>query len=234
MNTSANLDRCLAYLESQAGPQTKPRPVVNPPTITLSRLTGSGGLAIADRLAEILQQRRPAEPAPWTVFHRSLIEKVLAEHHMPKDFARFMPEKRVSYIQDTLEELFGLHPSASALVTQMSETILHLAEAGNCILVGRGAHVVLAKCNTSLHVRLVGSLDKRIHRIAKAQNLEPAVAKEYIKTEDAARRRYLKSYFDSDIDDPLNYHLVLNTDAFSISDAAEVIAAAVLRQFPVE
>jgi diguanylate cyclase (GGDEF)-like protein len=45
----------------------------------------------------------------------------------------------MSEITDTLDELLGLHPPAWTLVRQMTETILHLAEMGNVILVGRGA-----------------------------------------------------------------------------------------------
>lgn len=231
MKTTPNFEQCLTYLETQIGTSAQWRPAARAPTITLSRMTGSGGLAMAERLACILQQRQPTTPAPWTVFSRSLIERVLTEHHLPSEFSRFIPENRVSYIKDTLEELFGLHPSASALVTQISETILRLAEIGHCILVGRGANIILAKCNSALHVRLVGSLDRRIERVAKDQQLEPAVAREYIKTEDAARRRYLRSYFDADIDDPLRYHLVINTDALDVDATAELIADAVLKKF---
>ncbi len=232
MNDSVTFSRCLSYLESQLGPKQTARAAVRPPTITLSRSTGSGGLAIADRLAELLQARRPAEPAPWTVFHRSLIEKVLAEHHLPSGFSRFVPENRVSYIQDTLEELFGLHPSASAMVTQIAETILSLAEIGNCIVVGRGAHIVLAKCQTAFHVRLVGTLEKRIERIVASRQMDATAAREAIETEDAGRRRYLKTYFDTDIDDALKYSLVINTDSFTPETVAELIADAVLRRFP--
>ncbi len=227
-----HLARCLTYLETQIGPRpTRPYPP-RPPTVTLSRMTGSGGLAIADRLAELLQEGRPASPAPWTVFHRELIEKVLAEHHLPSELSRFMPEDRVSYITDTVEELLGLHPSASSMVTQVVETVLHLAELGNCILVGRGAHIVLAQCDTAFHVRLVGSLERRVQRLAESRNLDAREARELIQTEDTARRRYLKTYMDADVDDPLAYHLTLNTDSFDATAAARVIASTVVERFP--
>lgn len=232
MNTTATFSRCLTYLETQIGPQSARPSTTRAPTITLSRMTGSGGIDVADKLAEILQARRPAQPAPWTVFHAALIEKVIADHHLPKDFSKFMPENRVSYIEDTLEELFGLHPSSSAMITQIAETILRLAELGNCILVGRGAHVVLARLDSVLSVRLIGSLERRIQRVAGIQKIEPEQAREFIRTEDGARRRYLKTYFDSDIADPLNYDLVLNTDDFGVDGCAEVIAGAVMTRFP--
>jgi len=38
--------------------------------------------------------------------------------------------------------LFGLRPPSWVLVPQVAETILHLADAGHVILIGRGAAVV--------------------------------------------------------------------------------------------
>ncbi|MGE3309141.1 MAG: AAA family ATPase [Limisphaerales bacterium] len=232
MSTTPHLTRCLTFLETQIGPQAARQYPSKPPTVTISRMTGTGGIAIADRLAERLQECRPAEPAPWTVFHRTLIEKVLVEHHLPSEMSRFMPEDRVSYITDTVEELLGLHPSASSMVTQVMETILHLAELGNCILVGRGSHIVLAQCETAFHVRLIGSLERRVRRLVENRNLGERQAREFIGTEDAARRRYLKTYMDADIDDPLTYHLVINTDTFEDDEAARLIAGAVVNRYP--
>jgi cytidylate kinase len=42
--------------------------------------------------------------------------------------------------------------------------------------------------------------------------------------QDLARRRYVKQFFAKNIDDPLLYHLVLNTDLLSIDAAARMIA----------
>ena len=73
------------------------------------------------------------------------MDKVLQEHNLPERVAKFMPEDRTSEIADTMEELFGLHPPSWLLVRKVTETILHLAELGNVILIGRGAAVVTAK-----------------------------------------------------------------------------------------
>ncbi len=232
MTDPATLQRCLAYVETQVGPQTQHLRARSAPTLTLSRQTGAGGLSVANCLASNLQQQRPASPVPWTVFHRGLVEKVLEEHNLPAQFARYMPEDRVSYIQDTMEELLGLHPSSSSLVVGVTETILGLAELGHCILVGRGAHFILAECPTAFHVRLISSLPKRIERVAADRQLTPEQAAEAIHQEDSARARYLKTHFDAEIDDPLAYHLVINMDTFRPEDAATLITQAVLQRFP--
>jgi cytidylate kinase len=44
--------------------------------------------------------------------------------------------------------------------------------------------------------------------------------------EDRARWRYVNKYFGKDIDDPLLYHLVLNTDLLASEEAARFIAQA--------
>jgi hypothetical protein len=42
---------------------------------------------------------------------------------------------------------------------------------------------------------------------------------------DAGRRRYLKSNFDREIDDPLLYHAVLNTGLLGLAETADALAA---------
>lgn len=231
MIDAPTLQRCLTYVETQVGLQSKRLRARPGPTITISRTTGSGGVAVAERLAEFLQRHKPATPAPWTVFHRTLVEKVLQEHNLPAEMSKYMPEDRVSYIRDAMEELLGLHPSSTSLVTQTTETILHLAELGHCIIVGRASNVILAGSETAFHARVIGSIDRRTERVMAERKVDRKVALDALKKEDAARERYLKSNFDADLEDPLLHHLVLNTDWIPIDDAAELIGHAVLRRF---
>ena len=196
--------------------------------VTISRQTGSGGHVVAERLAEYLQAASPKQVCPWTVFDRNLVEKVLEQHHLPESLARFMAEDRISEIADTMDELFGLHPPSWTLVRQTADTILHLAELGNVILLGRGANVITARLPYVFNVRLVGSLARRIQRLEADAGLTTRAARAFIELEDRGRRRYLKKYFDKDISDPLLYHLVLNTDLVSCEQAARIIGNAVL------
>lgn len=231
MTDQATLNRCLAFVEAEVG-QRRPHGRPLPITITFSRTTGSGGIPVAEHLATYLQKHRPAAPSPWTVFHRTLVERVLAEHNLPAKLAQFMPEDRTSYIQTTMEELLGLHPSAEEMTLKVTETILGLAEVGHCIIIGRAANVILQKSPAAFHVRVVSALDKRTQRVQADKSLDAQAAREFILHEDSARARYVKTYFNADIADPLAYHLVLNTDLFPVDEAAEIIGQAVLRHFP--
>jgi cytidylate kinase len=156
------------------------------------------------------------------------VEKVLEDHHLPKRLAQFMPEDHVSDISDAMDELFGLHPSSWTLVEQTAETILRLAELGNVILIGRGANVVTAKLDYVFHVRLVASVDKRAEYLQDLQKISRKTALEMIRREDRGRARYLSKHYGADINDPLSYHLVINTERVGYEHAARISGNAML------
>ena len=56
------------------------------PFVTISRESGAYGMTIAEMLAEYLRKRERRQDAPWTVFDKELIKKVIEEHEFPKKF----------------------------------------------------------------------------------------------------------------------------------------------------
>jgi cytidylate kinase len=233
MNKQLGFERCLTFINCQLQPAAgKPGSGAGRRAVTLSRQTGSGGHAVAERLAEYLQAAFPKDTCPWTVFDRNLVEKVLEHHHLPQRLARFMAEDRTSEIADTMDELFGLHPPSWTLVRQTADTILHLAQLGNVIIIGRGANIITGRLAHVFHVRLVASLEKRIEQVQQMDKLGPKAARQFIEREDRGRRRYLRKYFGKDPDDPLLYHVIINTDLVSYEHAARMIGNAMLSQGP--
>ncbi len=228
-------EQCLAFINCQLRPQGESHLVSGAirPTITISRMTGSGGRTVAAILTDYLQTRIPGS-CRWTIFDRNLVEKVLEDHHLHKRIGEFMPENHKSMLGDMIEELLGLHPSSWTLVQQTAETILHLAHLGHVIIVGRGANIITSKLENVFHVRLVGSLETRTRRVQEVFDLGRQAALEFIHKEDKGRRRYLKEHFDKDIDDPLLYHLIVNTDHLRYDDAARLIGDEVIRRFHLE
>ena len=226
---SASLDRCFSFINSHT---VAPGRTVAPPrvrrAVTLSRQAGCGAVMIAEKLAHYLQQHSPHEEAKWTVFDRELMDKVLADHNLPKYLAQFLPEDRISQIEDTLADIFGVHPPTQKVVQQTAETMLQLAELGNAILIGRAGNIITAKLPNVLHVRLVAPLDDRIERICRDDNKSPDAARRFCIEEEQARTRYVKTYFRADINDALLYHLVVNTSRVGCENAARIIGDAVL------
>lgn len=232
MNMALDFEKCLTFVNCQLRPGSgslQSKAALPRRAVTISRQGGSGGHAVALALAQRLQAQTPSDQCPWTIFDRDLVKKVLEDHHLPQKLARFMPEDRISEITDTLDELFGLHPPSLALVRQTADTILRLVELGNVIIIGRGANVTTARLDYVFHVRLVGSLEHRVAHMQQIIGCDQATASRFVQREDLGRKRYLKKYFDKDIDDPLLYHLIINTDLISYEEAAELIAHSMLR-----
>lgn len=222
----AELEAWRSYMFSLVEADRKPSPAdarQPGPAITISYQTGSGAHEIAARLAEVLQDAEPKGLVPWTVFDRQLVEKVLEEHELPKTLAKFMPEDRRSFIQDVMEELVGLRPPSWVMVPKIAETVLHLADAGHVILVGRGANFITARMPNVFHVRLIASLPKRIERVQKLNGLTSEKATQFVKDEDRSRSRYMKEHFGKSVDDDLSHHLILNTDRIPLADAVQLI-----------
>jgi len=228
---NAGIDHCYSFINGQ-GTDTHGRiPVVGVRrAVTISRQAGCGAVNVAEKLAAYLQQHSPPhQGAPWTVFDRELMDKVLADHNLPKHLARFLPEDRASQVEDTLADIFGVHPPTQTVVQQTAETLLQLAELGHVILIGRAGNIVTAKLPNVLHVRLVAPLADRIERICRDDHKTPAEARRFCLEEEQARTRYVKTYFHADINDALLYHLIINTSLVGCDNAARLIGDAVLR-----
>ncbi len=198
------------------------------PFITISRQTGAYGLTMAAKLSEYLQKHDRRKHCPWTAFDKNIIEKVIEQHNLPDTFTPYFSESVVSEIDDTLEELFGVHPSQWALVHRMSETILHLAQLGYAIIVGRGANIITRKLSKGVHLKLIGSIEKRIEHVQEYYKLSKEQAKKFIVDEERGREHYLRKYFNKNFNDPLLYDLVINMDAVSPDEAVKAVAGLVL------
>lgn len=235
MNTQVVLDKCAPFISSELSPAlpalSTPRNAPPRLAITISRQSGSGAYEIAKLLAKYLEQHGPDKTRYWHVLDRNLAEKVLQEHQMPARYARFMPEDRPSEFGDVMEELLGTHPPFSTFVQQTSETIFYLAEQGNVILIGRGANLVTRSLPHVFHVRLVASLENRLKHFQESHGLTAEMASKQIQHEDRGRRRYVKKYFEADIENPLLYHLILNTDLLPYEKAAQLIGETALAGF---
>jgi len=197
------------------------------PAITISRQAGARGRTISKKIQRALRDRSPQDPIPWTCFDEDLVEKVLKDHDLPTSLAKFMPDDSVSEIDSTINEILGRHPSLWSLFEHTVETIVHLCHMGHCILVGRGGNKVAEGLSNVTRVRFVGTLPQRIKQMVNVHGMSNKEAKHYIKREDHARQRYMKNHFGCNIDDPLDYDLVINTDHYSDDAVVQLVLSAV-------
>jgi len=222
MSESVSFEKYRAYLVSQKDRPSGERP--HQPFITISRQAGAGAETVARLLAEKLNAQGPKDAQPWTVFDKNLITKVLDDQNMPQEIARHVQEDKDTTLKALVGELLGLHPSMWTIFHHTSDTILKLARIGRCIIVGRGGNIITAKLKGGLHVRLVAPESVRLAHLKSHFKMEDKAAGKYLHDEDAGRRRYLKSNFEKDIDDPLLYDAVLNTATLGFDRTADILA----------
>lgn len=196
------------------------------PSITISRETGAGGIEIAQLLVESLAQSSKEE---WTIFNKHLAELVWKNRNLPDRVRRFVHSEVPQSIQNTVQELLGVGTQGSQMVELTAATVLRLTLLGNAIFLGRGSNIIAACQKAVFHVRLVAPFANRVRQIEEHYRTSPQEAVEMISASDEARRRYVKHYFRAEIDDPINYHLVINTGLTGYEEAARIIADATIK-----
>ena len=104
------------------------------------------------------------------------------------------------------------------------ETIEQTAARGKAVVVAHAASYAIGHGDGVLRVLVTASPETRTTRVAEAEGLDQAGAARALKESDAGRADYLKRFYDVREESPTHYDLVLNTDALSIEQAADLIA----------
>jgi len=201
------------------------------PCITISRETGAGSDIVSEKLIKFFDKYRRTEAPEWTIFDKNLIAKVLEDHHLPIHLQKFLIEDKFSEITSMINELLTGEPSARTMIKKEVQTIHQLCKTGNVIIIGRGANFITSKFKNSFHVRLVAPMEERIKRIEQLFNLSRKDAELYIRKDDIAKKSFVLTYFQQNVENPLLYHLVINTGDITHSEAAKIIGKAVIKRF---
>jgi cytidylate kinase len=226
--TGIGVEHCTSFISSQFKSGGVGAIAVRR-AVTISRQAGCGAAVVAGKLADYLQTHTPGDKRSWAVYDSNLIDKMLADQGLPAYLSKILREDRASQLEDFMADALGVHPPSTTLLQHVTETLLKLAGDGNVILIGRGGNMVTAKLPHVLHVRLVAPLEKRIEHCAETLQMTREKAAKFCPAEDHARQRYFRKYFNADIDDPLLYHMIINTGQVGYDEAARIIGDAVLK-----
>ena len=181
----------------------------------------------------------------WRVVDNELVERVAARAGLaPEDVARW--EERVSTFVERLARALAagtpelaIPPQAGGTVPKLDEAdlvritenvVAEIAAEGRVVLVGRAAPAVLAQERDSLHVKLVSPRPYRIQAAAERLGVDLQKAAAVVDESDGTRARYHRQYYHRDWNDPVNYHVVLNTGALGLDGATSVIVSEARRR----
>jgi CMP/dCMP kinase len=185
------------------------------PTITVTRLFGSGGSEVARRVAEALG---------WRLVDSSFVDGIAKGLRATPSDVRAIDERAPSLAErlaDALALGSGEVQSAS-LGTPMPPTEQKIAEVtremidkavarGPSVVVGRGAQAYLAQREDVLHVHCYAPHDALVARTMKREGISEEEADRMVKTKNQQREAYVKRMFGRAWLAPEHYHIMLNT-----------------------
>jgi cytidylate kinase len=232
MKARSASEKAFEYIESYERQQNLNQKKLVGPCITVSRESGAGSGLVDEILKEYLQKYQKEGYGQWAIFDKNLIEKVIEDYNLPTKLTNILAREGYTTVDSMIRELFGLQPSMVSLLHKTAKTILQLANIGNVIIVGRGAPIITANLKNTFHFRLVAPHEDRIKRIMEYYNLNRKEAIDWIHDEDNSRKEYFMKNYHRNIEDPLLYHMTINTHLMSYEEAAYTIGNAVIKKFP--
>ncbi len=192
------------------------------PLITISRDFYCGGGTVAKKLAARLG---------WTLYDRELIDSIAADRKVAGDAIRRLDENVYPYLQEWANEIFlPGYVGHAVYMRGLARIISLIVQEGSAIVVGRGAHFLIPR-EKRLAVRLAAPVAWRIQNYMRATGEEHAAARDRVRQEDLRRRRFIGHNFRKDVDDPLGYDLVINTQEVEPSSVQQLILIALETRF---
>jgi len=187
------------------------------PVITLSREPGSGGKFVAKAVAERLGLE---------LFHQEIINAMAENADTTTRIIRTLDERSLSMIEDWVSAAISerhLWPDDVSRV--LMRVIGTIGRHGKAIIVGRGANFILPPENR-FRVRIIAPLEMRVNHVAETYSVPKKEAKRRVLRTESDRQAFVRKYFYSDISDPANYDMILNTGTLSVESAAAAICSA--------
>lgn len=211
--------------------------------ITISREIGSGGDEVARQVCEVLRYR---------YFDKHLLVDAAAEVGLTKEQIIDYTEEHYE-VKDLLSRLLrrGARPvhrvevrqmdasGREAITEQAIDEVQYVAwiksavraayDSGDIVIVGRGSQAVLQDRPLVLHVRIVAPMATRLRRLQHQHNIDLDEAQRRIERQDRATAEYLGRFFGVRWDDPLLYHVTINTGKVGIEGATQLIVDGVVQ-----
>ena len=187
------------------------------PVITISREPGSGGRIVAQKLAAKLNVE---------VFHQEVLHEMAKRAEVSQQMLATMDERGLSILEDWISSLvYNRHMWPDEYLKHLMNVIGTIGKHGRAVVVGRGANFILPP-EQRFRVRITSPRRFRIQNVASKFKVSEDEAKRRVIQTESDRKAFIRKYFNSDIADPDNYDLVINTEFLSLDNATQVIAAA--------
>ena len=171
------------------------------PLITISQDYGSHGYFVAQRIAQELN---------LDLHDDETLREAAVKQGVQKENLDAMKEQ----VPGFFDRLKGSKPDVYLDVLQ--RVVYQVSSDNNGVIVGHGGQVLLRDFGCALHIRIVTPQEKRIRYFIEEKGLSEEEAIRIVHTKDDEAKDFFRYAFKMDINDPLLYDLVINTDKIGI------------------
>src|SRR5208282_3714507 len=181
--------------------------------ITVEREYGSGGAAIAERLAERLG---------WKFWDRELTAEIARKANVDHHTVARCDER----VDSLLYRLFKVYARGSYeralpigesrlfdtdhMFATLEKVIEEVAQRGNCVVVGRGAPYILRNRPDAFHVFVYAPVDEKLRRLKSIGQSEKEALR-LIEEIDRERASFIRHYFNKEWPLRSLYNLMINS-----------------------
>ncbi|MCD6309153.1 MAG: cytidylate kinase-like family protein [Candidatus Eremiobacteraeota bacterium] len=212
--------------------------------LTISRQMASGGDTIAQEVAKILG---------WAYFDKELLRYAAMEAGLSTEHIVDFSED--SYpIRDFWDHLLGdsdkialakfkgMDKNGTILLSTelldedkclafIQSTLYYLKNRGNTVIVGRGGQALFKDYHQAFHIRIIAPLSKRVENFMAKTGMTKENSIEHLRKRDAAAAQYIKRFYNEDWNNPLLYHMVINTGLMDETVVSQILADSIKRYF---
>lgn len=204
--------------------------------VTISRMFGSGGSEVAERVARALG---------WSLLDNAVVDEVAerlgvsrAEVSSLEERVPTLAERIATSMAMSAPELavpvanVSLMVTAETRVVDVTKDVMREAvRQGNAVLVGRGAQAMLADRPDALHVFCYAQKRFLVDYAIAHRGVNPAGAEHEVDKKNKQREQYVRRHWGRDWRAPENYHLCLDTGRLGIDNAADLIVRVARERF---
>lgn len=199
--------------------------------ITIGREKGSGGLEIAQKLAEEFGIPQ---------YDKQLLDEAAKESGLCKEIFADIDEKRGSkfisgFFSGIMGSLYSEYGASSGINREelfriQSETIMKIANEGSAIFVGRCADYILRERNNCLNVFITATPEDRIERllehnkIKNAEKYSKEEMEELLEKSDSKRENYYNYFTYKQWGAAASYDICLNSSLLGIDGCVKIIS----------
>ncbi|MBN1624941.1 MAG: cytidylate kinase-like family protein [Deltaproteobacteria bacterium] len=196
--------------------------------VTISRQFGAGAMLLGERLCE---------KTGFNLVDENILNEVARKEKISTEWLDAIEKESASnalYLLTSIvsKGFFYRTPGLPAdeaerkrYLDVLTRIMTGMADKGEFVIIGRGAQFILKDHPKAIHILLISDYERRVSLVSENLKLTTAEAKELIREKEKQRSHLAKNIFKKNMDDSVNYHLVINTGRVSLEKAVNILSS---------